>query len=161
MNAYTASLFYAVDRFAAYRDDWGAAYEDGELILADRYTTSNIVHQGAKLPEDELQDFFAWVADIEYRKMGIPEPDCVFYLDVDLPTSTRRIRSRAEKHHTASDIHETDVEYLERCLRTARKACDFFGWSFIPFDRDGVERNLMEKNDDIYRQLLSYLHSSE
>ncbi len=161
VNAYAASLFYAVDRFAAFRDDWGRDYANGELILADRYTTSNIVHQGAKLPENELQDFFAWVADIEYKKMGIPEPDCVFYLDVDLPTSLRRIRSRAEKHHTVADIHETDVGYLERCLRTARKACDYFGWNVIPFDRDGAERELQEKNEDIYRQLLSYLRDTE
>ena len=161
VNAYAASLFYAVDRFAAFRDDWGPDYAAGELILADRYTTSNIVHQGAKLPEDELEDFFAWVADIEYKKMGIPEPDCVFYLDVDLPTSLRRIKSRAEKHHTSADIHETDVDYLERCLRTARKACEYFGWNFIPFDKDGAERELMEKNDDIYARLLSFLQKTE
>ena len=67
VNAYTASAFYAVDRFASYRDDWGRIYEDGGLILSDRYTTSNAVHQGSKLPDAELPAFFSWLADLEYR----------------------------------------------------------------------------------------------
>lgn len=79
VNAYTASTFYAVDRFASYRDDWGKIYENGGLILSDRYTTSNAVHQGCKLPDDELPDFFNWLADLEYVKMGLPRPDLVIY----------------------------------------------------------------------------------
>ena len=65
VNAYTASTFYAVDRFASYRDDWGRLYENNALIFADRYTTSNFVHQGSKLPEDELEGFFSWLSDLE------------------------------------------------------------------------------------------------
>ena len=94
VNAYTASTFYAVDRFASYRDDWGKIYENGGLILSDRYTTSNAVHQGCKLPDDELPDFFNWLADLEYVKMGLPRPDLVIYLDVDIETATRRMRRR-------------------------------------------------------------------
>ena len=71
VNAYTASTFYAVDRFAAYQTDWGKLYENGGLILSDRYTTSNAVHQGSKLSEEELPSFFAWLADLEYDKMGL------------------------------------------------------------------------------------------
>ena len=75
VNAYTASTFYAVDRFASYRDDWGKIYEQGGIIISDRYTTSNAVHQGCKLPDEELPEFFSWLADLEYKKMGLPEPD--------------------------------------------------------------------------------------
>lgn len=157
VNAYTASAFYAVDRFASYRDDWGKVYEDGGLILSDRYTTSNAVHQGSKLQDEELPAFFSWLADFEYGKMGLPEPDLVIYLDVDLETSRRRMRRREEKTHTHADIHEQDSDYLARCLRTADMACEHYGWTRIPFLRDGAERDLDEKNAEIYDIILRTL----
>jgi len=151
VNAYTASIFYAVDRFASYRSDWGKIYESGGLILSDRYTTSNAVHQGAKLPEDELPDFFKWLEDVEYVKMGLPKPDLVIYLDVDLELSLSRMKHRQEKTHTTGDIHETDVKYLEKCLRTASMACDALGWTRVPCRApDGSERDISEKNLEIY-----------
>ena len=159
VNAYTASTFYAVDRFASYRDDWGKMYENGGLILSDRYTTSNAVHQGSKLSDEELPAFFSWLADLEYNKMGLPEPDLVLYLDVDLETSRRRMRRREEKNHTHADIHEMDSDYLARCLRTADMACKHYGWTRIPFQKDGQEREVDEKNAEIYNIILQTLGS--
>jgi len=157
VNAYTASAFYAVDRFASYRDDWGEVYENGGLILSDRYTTSNAVHQGSKLPDEELPSFFDWLADLEYTKMGLPEPDLVIYLDVDLETSRKRMRHCEEKNHTSADIHEQDSDYLARCLRTADKACEHYGWKRIPWQKDGLERDADEKNAEIYDIILRTL----
>ncbi len=157
VNAYTASTFYAVDRFASYRDDWGRIYENGGLILSDRYTTSNAVHQGCKLPDDELPDFFNWLADLEYVKMGLPRPDLVIYLDVDIETATRRMRRREAKNNTQADIHEKDTAYLERCLRTAGMAAEHYGWVRIPYKKDGVEREADEKNAEIYSVVLKAL----
>lgn len=157
VNAYTASTFYAVDRFASYRDDWGKIYENGGLILSDRYTTSNAVHQGCKLPDDELPDFFNWLADLEYVKMGLPRPDLVIYLDVDIETATRRMRRREAKNNTQADIHEKDTAYLERCLRTADMAAEHYGWVRIPYMKDGVEREADEKNAEIYSVVLKAL----
>ncbi len=155
VNAYTASTFFAVDRFASYKKDWGSTYEDGGLFLSDRYTTSNAVHQGSKLSDAELPDFFHWLSDLEYEKMGLPRPDLVIYLDVDIETSLARMRRREAKNHTHADIHEQDIEYLRRCLRTAERAADFFGWTRIPFMKDGQEREVEEKNEEIYRILRS------
>lgn len=157
VNAYTASTFYAVDRFASYRDDWGKIYENGGLILSDRYTTSNAVHQGCKLPDDELPDFFNWLADLEYVKMGLPRPDLVIYLDVDIETATRRMRRREAKNNTQADIHEKDTAYLERCLRTAGMAAEHYGWVRIPSFIYGVERDADEKNAEIYSVVLKAL----
>ena len=151
VNAYAASTFYAVDRFAAYRTDWGKLYEDGGLILSDRYTTSNAVHQGSKLSDEELPAFFAWLSDLEYHKMGLPKPDLVIYLEVDLATSLARMRRRYTPGEYRQAVEEQDVAYLARCLRTADKAADFYGWTRIPFRKDGRERELEEKNDEIYR----------
>ena len=151
VNAYAASTFYAVDRYASYCEDWGRLYENGGLIISDRYTTSNAVHQGSKLPDDELPDFFNWLADLEYKKMGLPAPDLVIYLDVDLETSLRRMRRRELQTNTHADIHEKDTAYLARCLHTADMACRHYGWTRIPFKKDGVEREMDEKNAEIYR----------
>ena len=157
VNAYTASTFYAVDRFASYREDWGSIYENGGIILSDRYTTSNAVHQGSKLSDSELPAFFDWLADLEYVKMGLPVPDLVIYLEVDIETSLRRMRRRERKNNTQADIHEQDTAYLERCLRTADKAAEHYGWRRIPFMKNGVEREADEKNAEIYSILLETL----
>ena len=142
-----------MDRYASYKKDWGSTYESGGLFLSDRYTTSNAVHQGSKLADGELPDFFRWLSDLEYEKMGLPKPDLVIYLDVDIETSLARMRRREAKNHTHADIHEQDIEYLRRCLRTAERAADFFGWTRIPFMKDGQERDVDEKNEEIYRIL--------
>ena len=157
VNAYTASTFYAVDRFASFREDWGKTYENGGLIISDRYTTSNAVHQGSKLSDEELPAFFRWLSDLEYGKMGLPKPDLVIYLDVDLETSLARMKRRQDKNNTKADIHEKDVAYLRRCLHTADMAAQYYGWTRIPFIKDGAERDVDEKNDEIYDLILSYL----
>jgi len=151
VNAYTASTFFAVDRFSAYRTDWGEIYNSGGFILSDRYTTSNAVHQGAKLPDSELEEFFSWLYDLEYVKMGLPKPDLVIYLDVDIETSLARMHRRQEKTNTTADIHEKDIAYLENCLRVADRAADYYGWTRIPFMKDGKERSIEDKHEEIYR----------
>lgn len=160
VNAYTASTFYAVDRFASYRDDWGKTYEAGGLILSDRYTTSNAVHQGSKLSDAELPEFFTWLQDLEYNKMLLPKPDLVIYLDTSIEVSLRRMKHRQEATNTQADIHEKDVAYLTKCLHTADLACDFFHWQRIPYlTADGAERSLNEKNDEIYSLIRACIES--
>ncbi len=158
VNAYAASTFYAVDRYASYRTDWGEIYEKGGIILSDRYTTSNAVHQGSKLPDDQLPAFFDWLQDLEYEKLGLPKPNLVIYLDVDLETSLARMRRRQQKTHTSADIHEKDKDYLSRCLHTAEMAAEHYGWTRIPFLKDGKERDVDEKNREIYSILLDAIN---
>ena len=150
VNAYAAATFYAVDRYASYKQDWGPFYEAGGLLIADRYTTSNAVHQGAKLPKEEQDAFFDWLYDLEYGKLGLPRPDKVIYLEVDVATSMERMRHRQEKTHTQADIHEKDEDYLENCLLTGERAADHYGWQRVPFVRDGEVRALEEKHGEIY-----------
>ena len=159
VNAYTASTFFAVDRFASFKEDWGGLYNSGGLIFSDRYTTSNAVHQGCKLEDSKLNDYFAWLEDLEYEKMKLPRPDLVIYLDVSLEIAKKRRAAREARGISAADIHEKDEEYLSRCLRTADRACDFYGWHRVPFaDPEGKERSLEEKNREIYSIIKSYLN---
>lgn len=158
VNAYAASTFYAVDRYASYVTDWGTYYHNGGIILSDRYTTSNAVHQGCKLTEDKLPDFFDWLYDLEYNRMGLPKPDLVLYLDVDVQTSLERMSQRRAEDGSTADIHEKDPAYLEKCLNLGHHAAAHYGWTMIDFKRDGEIRSLEEKHEEIYqivKQVLS------
>lgn len=131
VNAYAASAFYAVDRFANYKTKWKADYENGTLIIADRYTTSNAYHQATKLPESEWKDYFKWLRDFEYNKLGIPEPDMVIYLDMPIEISQKMMTSRYNGDEEKKDIHEANVEYLQHCRKAAKAAATQLGWKVI------------------------------
>jgi len=138
VNAYAASLFYAVDRYANYRLKWADAYAAGRVILADRYTTSNAYHQATKLQKEEWPAFFAWLEDIEYRKLDIPKPDLVFFLDMPLDASRRLISARYEGDEAKRDIHEADFLYLTACREAALRACEAMGWLRIACAENGA-----------------------
>ena len=104
-----------------------------------------------------MPEFFQWLYDLEYVKMGLPKPDLVIYLDVDVETSMSRMARRQQNTHTSADIHEKDAEYLRRCLETARKAADYYGWIKIDYLKDGRERDVDEKNLEIFRIILREL----
>lgn len=151
VNAYAASTFYAVDRYASFVTDWGDYYRSGGLILSDRYTTSNAVHQGSKLPEGQLSQFFDWLYDLEYTRMGLPKPDLVLYLDVDVETSLSRMAQRRAENGSTADIHEKDAGYLEKCLELGHKAAAHYGWTVVDSRKDGSVRSIEDKHEEIYQ----------
>ena len=150
VNAYAASTFFAVDRYAGYKRFWGAYYERGGLMVLDRYTTSNAVHQSSKLTPPEREKFFRWLADFEYGILGLPAPDLVLWLDMPTSLAVANLRHREQETHTTGDIHEVDEAYLTAC----RQAADFFGWQRVPCtDGEGALRT----PEDIHREILSYI----
>ena len=150
VNAYAASTFYGVDRFASFRLDWGEIYRGGGLILSDRYTTSNAVHQGSKLPENQLDTYFDWLYDFEYRILELPQPDLVIYMDIDLDTCLAQMRERQSVTNTTGDIHETDTVYLSKCLRAGNAAAAHYGWHRIRCLENGAMRPMDAIHEDIY-----------
>lgn len=157
VNGYAASTFYAVDRYASYKKDWGKFYEAGGLILADRYTTSNAVHQGSKLEGQARKDFFSWLFDFEYGLMGLPEPDLVIYLDVPVEQTEKNMRNREEKTNTPADIHEKDRKYLKQCRMAASEAADQFGWKRIPCTDGENMRSIEEIHRDVLQAVKEIL----
>lgn len=157
VNAYAASAFYAVDRFAAYRQDWGGWYEQGGLVLCDRYTTSNAVHQASKLPQEEREAFWQWLYDFEFDRLGLPKPELVLYLDMPTDLTVRLLRSREASTGTHADIHEQDSAYLAACRETASQAADALGWVRIPCVRDGALRSVAEIHEKIWRRVCTTL----
>lgn len=105
VNAYAASTFYAVDRFASYKTDWGEFYRTGGLVVSDRYTTSNAVHQCSKLPPMHWDGFWTGCSILS-TKMGIPAPDAVVYLSVDVEVSQGLLAARYHGDAAKMDIQE-------------------------------------------------------
>lgn len=157
VNAYTASSFYAVDRYASYKEDWGKWYEEGGVILSDRYTTSNAVHQASKEPEEKQAAFLKWLYDFEYEKLGLPRPDLTIYLDVPTDFTERLLRHREQDTHTKADIHEQDTSYLATCRRMGKKAAAFYNWTVINCVENGVMRSIEDIHEDIYRRVMQCL----
>ena len=150
VNAYAASAFFAVDRYASYKQDWGQWYEDGGLIFSDRYTTSNAVHQASKEPEEKRAEFLRWLYEFEYDKMGLPRPDLVIYLDVPTDFTEKMMRSREAATNTSADIHEQDLQYLATCRQIGRTAAAYYGWSVINCVKDDHMRTIEDIHEEIY-----------
>ena len=157
VNAYAASAFYAVDRYASYKMDWGQWYEDGGLVLSDRYTTSNAVHQASKEKPEDREAYLHWLYDFEYAKMGLPKPDLVIYLDVPTDFTQKLLRHREAATNTTADIHEQDMQYLATCRETGRAAAAYYGWTVISCVRDGEMRSIEDIHEEIYRHVKNCL----
>ena len=157
VNAYAASTFFAVDRYASYKKVWGQWYEEGGLVLSDRYTTSNAVHQASKEPEEKRAEFLRWLYELEYDKMGLPKPDLVIYLDVPTDFTEKMMRSREAATHTSADIHEQDLEYLATCRRIGKTAAAYYGWTIIDCVRNGAMRSIEDIHEEIYSHVLACL----
>lgn len=157
VNAYAASAFYAVDRYASFKQDWGQWYLDGGLILSDRYTTSNAVHQASKEPEERRGAYLQWLYEFEYDKLALPRPDLVIYLDVPTAFTEKLMRHREQNTGTHADIHEQDMAYLATCRQTGRAAAEFYGWTVIDCVKDGAMRTIEDIHREIYQHVTACL----
>ena len=157
VNAYAASTFYAVDRYASYQCVWKDYYQDGGLVVSDRYTTSNAVHQGSKVPEGERAEFFRWLYDLEYDRMGLPRPDLVVLLDMPVELSEQLMRKREQSTGTHADIHERDEDYLKKCRDVALHAAKYYGWRTVSCAKDGAIRGVEDIHEEVYAIVKSCL----
>lgn len=153
VNAYAASSFFAVDRFASYKMRWGSFYQNGGIVIADRYTTSNAVHQCSKLPPEEWDSFLDWLFEYEFQLLGLPAPDKVIYLRVDPAVSQRLMTSRYHGDEGKKDVHEKDLGYLGRSRRAAEFCAHKLGWEIVECTCDGQMRSV----EDIHRELIRRL----
>lgn len=160
VNAYAASSFFAVDRYASYKRDWAKDYENG-VIIADRYTTSNAIHQCSKLDEKDWDEYLNWLFDFEYKLLGIPAPDKVIFLRVDSEVSQQLMTKRYEGDERKKDIHERNRGYLERCQNAADYCCKKLGWQIIECCNNGQMRSAEEIHADIRKKVCGLLDYKE
>ncbi len=152
-NAYAASSFFAVDRYASFVTNWKKDYlEDGTVIILNRYTTSNAVHQMCKIDNDEEKDkFLDWLYDYEFVKLGLPEPDLVFFLDMPPECAQELLNGRCDSTGAVKDIHEKDTEYLLRAYNAANYTCTKWKWTKVSCTKD----NEIRTREDIANELLA------
>lgn len=154
VNAYAASCFYAVDRYASYKSVWGEFYENGGTVVAGRYTTSNAVHQASKLPKENWEDFLSWLYEFEYEKIGIPKPDAVIFLDMPTEVSQKMLANRYNGDNAKKDIHERDTEYLNHCREAALFTAKFSNWQIINCANGDLPRSIEDISNEILDKVL-------
>lgn len=160
VNAYAASTFFAADRFATYKTDWGADYHSGKLILADRYIASNMIHQASKIDDEtERNRFLDWEYDLEYNIYGLPEADLQIFLDMPVEFALKLMEERVNKMNggVKKDIHERDTEYLHKSYSNAVAISEKYGWTHIRCVENGQIRSFQSINDEIYKMVKGIL----
>ena len=150
VNAYAASSFYAVDRYAGMKQDWGDFYEDGGILIADRYTTSNAVHQCCKLPREQWDQFLDWLFDFEYGLLGLPAPDLVVYLRLGIETSQHLMSERYHGDEKKKDIHESNMAYLKQAHLAADYCAGRYAWKTVDCAENGSLRTIEEIGAEVW-----------
>ncbi len=156
VGAYTASMFFAMDRFASYVTDWKSFYEDGGVIVCDRYVSSNMIHQASKITDaDERVRFLSWIDDLEYNKNNLPRADITLFLDMPPEYGARLIAGRRNKIDggEALDIHESDSVYLKKSYDNAVFVAEHFGWDRVECVKNGEIRSVSDISDEIYARV--------
>ena len=153
VNPFAASSFFGADRYCSFMLDWKKDYDEGSIVLANRYTSANAVHQLSKLPIEEYDSFLDWLMDYEYKKLGIPAPDAVVYLCVPPEVSAKMIQHRCDETGAEKDIHENNKKHLENSYRAALYSAEKLGWIKIDCARDGELRPREEIHQEIVERL--------
>ena len=157
VSGYIASTFYAVDRYATYKKELEKFYNDGGIILADRYTTANMVHQASKISDlKEREKFLDWLFNLEFGIYGLPKPNRVFFLNMPPNKSKELIKNRINKfsHEKIKDIHERNQEYIIESYNAACSLIDKYDWYEIKCVKDDKIRSIEDIHEEIYSEFL-------
>ena len=132
-NAYASSMLFAADRYVSYKNYWEKLYKKPDSVLiADRYTSANAVHQLTKLDRADWDGFLDWLFDFEFHKLGLPEPDHTVYIEMPPAIYRQMIAKRAKETGRFVDIHEKDTSHLDKAYRCALYCAEKCSWQRIP-----------------------------
>ncbi|CEH32619.1 dTMP kinase [Romboutsia lituseburensis] len=163
VDPYVASTFFAADRYASFKTEWEEFYKQGGIILADRYTTSNMVHQASKMDKEDRDKYLDWLSDYEFNMYKIPKPDCVVFLDVPIEFSKKLMENRKNKitGDSKKDIHESDIKYLEKSYNNSLDIADKYKWNKIQCVEKNSLRSIDSIHEDIYKIVTESIKSVE
>ena len=153
VDPYICSTFFAVDRYASFKTEWEEFYNNGGIIICDRYTTSNMIHQASKMEVEERDKYLEWLNDLEFNLYKIPKPDCVIFLDVPVEMSQKLMKDRNNKitGESEKDIHESDFDYLKKSYENSLYIAKKYNWQRINCIKDDNMRTI----DDIHEEIHS------
>ena len=160
ISPYIASTFYAADRYATFQTGYKKYYEDGGIILADRYTTANMVHQAGKIKdEEEREKFLNWLWDFEFNLYGLPVPSEVFFLNMPIKNAVDLIKDRENKftHQDKKDIHERDVNHLKDAYEAACDVSKKYNWYEIKCVKNNEIRTIEDIHQEIYNEVKKHI----
>nr|WP_297574311.1 thymidylate kinase [uncultured Peptostreptococcus sp.] len=161
VDAYIASTFYAADRYASYKTEWEDFYKEGGIVIADRYTTSNMVHQASKMDDIDKRDkFLDWLDQYEYGLYKLPRPREVYFLDVPVDVSQDLIKDRMNKftNESQKDIHESDTDYLVKTYENSKFVADKYQWQIVNcINEDRKMRSVDQIHEEIYSRVISVI----
>jgi len=164
VGAYTASMFFAMDRFASYVTEWKEFYDSGDVIICDRYVSSNMIHQASKISgEDERKAFLSWIDDLEHNKNRLPRADITLFLDMPPEYGARLMAQRKNKidGSDVKDIHESDKSYLEKSYNNAIFVASHFGWDrILCVDSDEI-RTIEDINNELFEKVNAVIAGKE
>ena len=152
ISPYIASNFYAADRYASFKTKWEEFYNNGGIVISDRYTTSNMVHPASKMEESEKDKYLNWLTDLEFNIYKIPTPDKVIFLNVEPEVSQRLMENRLNKFtgEKEKDIHENNKEYLFKSYKNALEIAEKYNWTKIDCSYNGSLRSIEDIHNEIY-----------
>lgn len=154
VNPYPASTMYAIDRYASYKKEWEKFYLEDGVVVTDRYTQSNMIHQASKIADKKEKDeYMKWLVDLEFNKMEIPKPDMVIFINMPFEFAQELMKNRENKitGEMKKDIHEKDVEYMKKSYLNACEIAKTEGWVEISCVKDGKLRTIEEISEDIFK----------
>ena len=160
ISPYIASTFYAADRYATFQTGYKKYYEDGGIILADRYTTANMVHQAGKIKDEkEREKFLNWLWDFEFNLYGLPVPNEVFFLNMPVEKSIELMKYRENKftHQDKKDIHERDINHLKDAYEAACDVSKKYNWYEIKCVKNNEIRTIEDIHQEIYKEVKKHI----
>lgn len=137
VSAYTASCFYAVDRYTSYKTDWENDIKSGKTIVSARYVSSNAMYQMTKLPKEKWDDYLNWLYDMEYNKFGMPKPLGTVFLDMPTEVSRKLLLKRCGGDEKKLDIHESNLKFMNDCRSAAEYVAKKEEWIMIACSENG------------------------
>ena len=152
VDAYIASTFFTADRYASFKTEWEEFYRSGGIVIADRYTTSNMVHQASKMEIEEREKYLDWLEDYEYNLFKIPRPDEVIFLNVPVDYSIKLMENRKNKFtgEDEKDIHESDKSYLRKTYNNSLYIADKYNWKRVECVENEQLRTIEDISNEIY-----------
>lgn len=153
INPYPVSTMFAIDRYASYKMEWESFYKSEGVVVTDRYTTSNMVHQASKIEDKEKkEEYLNWLEDLEYKKMNIPVPDLVIFLNMPTEMAVKLMAERKNKitGEEKKDIHEQDINYLKKSYENACEIARKYEWKEIKCVDEGRLKTIEEIGEEVY-----------
>lgn len=160
VSPYIASTFYAADRYATYKKDLEEYYTNGGIILADRYTTANMVHQAGKISDKkEREKFLDWLWDFEFNLYGLPVPTKSFFLNMPPDYAMKLMENRENKftHQQVKDIHERDKNHIVDSYNAACDLVDKYNWYEVKCVKENKIRTIEDIHEEIYSEIKKYI----